>query len=265
MKKIFTLLTLFVSTLSFGQASLEAWTTNQAGTSTVVAIANGSEVEVTTTASSATLVSTETIKVKFKNNAATTNTYSVRRIDVQINPGAVPYFCFGDLGSCFSTSTTTPPTPADYSVLNPGSSTVPGSHLIADLDEALTIGYSAVRYKIFNVATGEFGADTLSFTVIYNKILSVSENQNVISHLSNVYPNPVANNATLNLTLKQESPVSVQVFNSLGALVYSANEQKLLPGKQKINVDCSGLINGIYFVTLNAGESKITKRMVINK
>jgi len=259
MKKIFNLFSLIsVGFLNAQSPSLKAWTLDQLTNDTVISITNGMVISYTTGPSSV-----ESVKVKFKNISSTnTNTYSVIRADLVLNPGAKAHFCFGDLGSCYDETIFEPST--DFSILGPGANTTGGKHLILDFDETSTIGYSAIYYKLFNLPMGKTGADTLSFTVKYNQYLSVNENTNVLETVSNIYPNPSTNNANITVVLAHESPVKVQVYNSLGSLVYNGAEQKLA-GKSKLAVDCSNLNSGLYFITVTAGNSKITRRLIVNK
>lgn len=267
MKKTFTLFALLLTGLLTAQTpSLQAWTTDAAGTTTLIALPNGTVVSYTTSASTPTAMSTKTVKVRFMNTSATSHTYSVERIDVYVNPaspGASPYFCFGDLGTCYSTFATEP-NAGDYSVLGPGDYTVPGKQLITDLDEAYTVGYSEIRYKLFEVNTGKMGADTLSWTMKYNQGVGINEHSNILENVSNIYPNPTSNNASVTVILTDEVPVKVQVYNSLGSLVYNGAEQPM-NGKNKVNIDCTNFNSGLYFVTVTAGHAKITKRLIVNK
>jgi hypothetical protein len=261
MKKTFTLFALIFAGIFNAQSqSLEAWTWDSSLSNTVVALTNGTVVAYTTSANNLS-----TIKVKFKNTSATnTYTYNIIRTDVALHSTAVAYFCFGDMGSCYTEVVTEPS--SDFTVLGPGVSTSNANHLITDLQEASTIGYSEVNYKLFNMATGKTGpgADTLSWTFKFNQLLSVNENANVLENASNVYPNPSTNNANITVVLTDEVPVKVQVFNSLGALVYNGAEQQL-NGKNKLLVDCTNFHSGLYFITVTAGNSKVTKRLVVNK
>jgi hypothetical protein len=261
MKKTFTLFALIFAGIFNAQSqSLEAWTWDSSLSNTVVALTNGTVVAYSTATNSLS-----TIKVKFKNTSSTnTYTYNIIRKDVVLHSTAVAYFCFGDAGSCY-TELVTEPT-SDFTVLGPGVSTSNANHLITDFQEANTIGYSEVNYKLFNMATGKTGpgADTLSWTFKFNQFMSVNENTNVLENISNVYPNPSTNNANLSVVLTDEVPVKVQVFNSLGALVYNGAEQQM-NGRNKLTVDCTNFNNGLYFITVTAGNSKITKRLVVNK
>ena len=261
MKKTFTLFAfLTIGVLNAQSPSLEAWTVDAAGTTTLIALPNGTVISAgTTTAATATK-----IKVKFKNlSSANTNSYAVTRTDVYRNTGAKPNFCFGDIGTCYYWLTMESD-PGDYSILGPGAATAPGKQLVTDLLEGSMVGYSEIYYKLWNVATGKTGADTLSFTIKYNQILGLNENASILENVSNVYPNPSTNNANIAVVLTDEVPVKVQVYNSLGALVYSGAELHLR-GKNNLAVDCSNFNNGLYFITVTAGNSKVTKRLVVNK
>lgn len=268
MKKIFTFLSLI--SISFGlkaQSSLNVWQLNPSATNTVAVINNGDTLYFSTTASTL-----KKVLIKFQNkSSANTYTYSVRRKDLVLNAGASAYFCFGDVGTCFPANTTSPLSPFDYTVLSPGQSTTTlninsaDNNLSTDLLEGSNVGYSFIKYKLFNVATGENGADTLTFYMKYNQAMSVNENSSILESVGNVFPNPASTNSTILVSLKQETPVKVQIFNTLGAVVYNGMDQKLAQGKHKILFDCSSLNPGVYFVTVNAGLEKVTKRMVINK
>lgn len=267
MKKTFTLFALIFAGLSNVQSqSLEAWTVDAAGTTTLVALTNGTTVAFTTSAGNQL-----TTKVKFKNTSASTHTYNVIRRDVVLHAVgastvdvASAYFCFGDMGSCYTAIVTEPS--SDFVTLGPGAETSGINTMVTDIQEASTVGYSEVNYKLYNMSTGKTGpgADTLSWTFKFNQLLSVNENVNILESVSNVYPNPSTNNANVTVVLTDEVPVKVQVYNSLGAVVYNGAEQQL-SGKNKLSVDCTNFNSGLYFITVTAGNSKITKRLVVNK
>lgn len=267
MKKIFTLLSIIaLSAFTVKAQSFALYKVNQTGTAITGTVNTNDVMSFTTTANSQ-----EKIRLRITNLSSTnTHTYNVIRTILFNNPPLVvsgasvspqTYMCVGT--TCYDNSVATQTLVADMTVLPPSSnSDVEGMPFVIYLEEASSLGQYDVRYKVFNQVTA---GDTITFTMRYNSYLSVSENKSVIESASDVFPNPANTNAFVNVTLKNEGAVKVQIYNSLGALVYSGNEQKFAPGKHKVNFDCGSLNSGIYFVTLNAGESKITKRMVINK
>ncbi len=274
MKKTFTLLLFAFTSVVFAQ-SFTAYETNNAQTILYTNLTNGSTLPVISTVSTPTANVTTGFKVKLFNTSASTLTLSVKRRIVANNPplllngsGGIPdtYFCFGF--QCFPSSVSSPG-PADYCILGAAGSTVApfdnskdnGTPFVIDLDEGLTQGYYIISYTLLNINNPN---DSLLFYVKYNAILNVEENASVLESVSNVYPNPSTNFANVTVNLAHEAPVKIQVYNSIGALVYSGNEQKLA-GKNKISVDCSALNSGLYFITVTAGDTKITKRLIVNK
>lgn len=224
-----------------------------------------------------TLVNSQTNDtLRIINYSTSTVTLNVKRSVTYQNPlltlngnttTPTSHFCFGN--ACFPSNIDSA-TSINYTILGPYSTTITpldnstanSQPFITYLDEGAAIGKYFVKYKVFNVADPN---DSLTFTVKYNEFSGVNEIAGLIENSSDVYPNPTNNNAFVTITLKQEGVVRTQIFNSLGALVINNTDQKFPQGKNKISVDCSALNQGIYFMCIDAGGSKITKRLVIHK
>ena len=267
MKKLFTLSALFIATFLNSQSSLNVWALTPDQSATTTAVSNGDTLYYTVTSNT-----TLTVFFQFQNMSASTHSYSVRRTDIVLNKvaGSHAFFCFGDIGTCFPASQTLS---SDYTTLGPGQATSQNSgppfhadtHLSTDMQDSVTATYAVIKYKLFNVTAGESGPDTLSFIIIYNPTLSgINENKTVLKNVSEIYPNPATNQADITVVLTDESAVKVQVYNSLGSVVYSGAEQRMT-GKNKIALDCNNFNSGLYFITVTAGNSKVTKRLVVNK
>jgi len=59
--------------------------------------------------------------------------------------------------------------------------------------------------------------------------------------------------------------VSLRIYDVLGKEVTTLVNEKLSPGKYKVEFDGSGLTSGVYFYRLTAGEFTETKRMLLIK
>ena len=57
--------------------------------------------------------------------------------------------------------------------------------------------------------------------------------------------------------------VSLRVYDILGKEVVTFVNEKLSPGKYKVEFDGRGLTSGVYFYRLTAGEFTDTKRMML--
>jgi hypothetical protein len=269
MKKTFTFIFILTAALMSAQ-SFSLYKMNNIWSAASATITNGSTLSGATAANV-----TSQANLNLVNNSAITVSLSLIRTVVYQNPTMTqdgttnaPYtnFCFGN--TCFPSYVDTTKS-ADYTILGPASATATpfdNSHQNAQnfyvyLGEAATTGKYFVHYKIFNIVNP---TDTLSFTYKYNEFAGINEVSGVIETLTNVYPNPATNLANLNVILKQASPIKIEVFNSLGSLVQSGTEQKLT-GLNQLSVDCSKFQSGLYFVTVTSGDTKITRRLVVNK
>jgi len=84
--------------------------------------------------------------------------------------------------------------------------------------------------------------------------------------LFNVYPNPFKNSANISLTLKQNSEISIRLYNSSGQFIKTIIENSDLPeGMNTFSLDASGLESGFYFCVLNTKDNIITKKLMIIK
>ena len=77
--------------------------------------------------------------------------------------------------------------------------------------------------------------------------LSVDNNMQIISSIGEVYPNPVTDNANIEVTINENSNVTVNIFNQIGQVVYTSNI-RLEPGKQLIRLNTAALREGFYNV-----------------
>jgi Secretion system C-terminal sorting domain len=94
--------------------------------------------------------------------------------------------------------------------------------------------------------------------------VSVEESTSLLNEI-NVYPNPIANEASIQFNLAAASPVAITMHNLLGEIVYDKNLGSTSTGDHTLKLDTQNLSNGVYFITLNAGGGKITKKVVVNK
>ena len=96
--------------------------------------------------------------------------------------------------------------------------------------------------------------------VEYN--VSTKKTFNKINELS-VFPNPVQDKLSIHLNVKNTSTVYYQLTDAIGQVVkYWSVEQV---GEIISEQDVSDLVNGLYFLTVRAGDEVKTKKVVISK
>ena len=247
-KNILTIFTLlFAFSVAIGQTSIQL--TN---TSTGLAITNNSSIleDVVTGGQSH-------VYLQLQNTSSSSVTYAVKKMEVVLNSGADAYFCWG--GQCFPTTTTLTPA-ANYKTLAAGEVYAPQSFYY---DENVAAGYSEINYEIYNINNLN---DAITFTFKFNPtLLTVKENSNLFTSISDVYPNPSSSKAQRIVNSKINSNnVTVSITNALGSVVSLKNIQ-LTAGKNNIQLDSENLNSGIYFTTITSGTNKVLKKFTINK
>lgn len=252
MKKLLLLATTLLGAVSINaQSSLKAIDVN-----------NGMDTLVLNAVIQYTTVSRDhiTTEIDAWNYSSTTKYYKLRRTDVVLNDSAIAYFCVGG-ANCYQPTTYVSPltitlTPNDK-LSNHNQS------LLLDLEEDYTPAFSSIKYEIFNINDAN---DVFTFKINYNDdFTGVKESSSLFSSISNVFPNPAINKASINVTASSElNNVAVTIINSLGSIVSTKNTH-VMPGKNTINIDTESLPSGIYFATVSSGNTKTVKKFTINK
>ena len=79
-----------------------------------------------------------------------------------------------------------------------------------------------------------------------------------------IYPNPIKENATVNINLSESSNVRLDIVNVLGEISLS-KFQKMNAGNNFINIDVSKLTSGVYFAHLSANGKTVTTKITVTK
>ena len=95
---------------------------------------------------------------------------------------------------------------------------------------------------------------------------TLSINENTAFEYVKVQPNPVAQGASINLSLslKTAETVSIEVMDITGKVQNVISNRDLPAGPALISIDRNGLSRGIYFLRLRAGENTSVIKTVLN-
>jgi hypothetical protein len=63
--------------------------------------------------------------------------------------------------------------------------------------------------------------------------------------------------------MKQNTSVTLEIFNNLGQQVYATTTDKLANGKHTITVDASNFSTGLYFYTVKSGDAVESGKMTV--
>jgi hypothetical protein len=113
-----------------------------------------------------------------------------------------------------------------------------------------------VRFKYiqdFYFTDADFNIQGVEDNYITNKTVKISQN----------FPNPFKKESFVSLSLGGDTHVSMEIFSITGKLMKSKDYGLLLHGNHTLTIDATDLSSGVYFYSVNAGEKKLTKKMII--
>ncbi len=81
--------------------------------------------------------------------------------------------------------------------------------------------------------------------------------------VSQNFPNPANGTTKVTVTLKEAANLGFEITNLMGQKVFEIPTQKYGNGVQEITFDTSNFPGGIYFYTVISGETRISRKMVV--
>jgi hypothetical protein len=142
----------------------------------------------------------------------------------------------------------------------------------ADLGIFGTVDVDRVQYYYYQPGSQNFpvfihtnlNALGNSQTVVYSQdLLSILSTAELSENVSvNIYPNPVSDQMTIQLSSNANFNTEISIKDILGKTVISRN-QLIKTGNNTINLNANNLRSGVYMVNISSGESQITKKIVV--
>lgn len=93
--------------------------------------------------------------------------------------------------------------------------------------------------------------------------LWLSVREIIVENDVTAYPNPAVNVLNVQYSLIEDADVSVEVYDLLGNKVKDAQSSTKSNQLQTTKMDVSDLKTGLYFVTINAGENRVSKKIQV--
>ena len=132
----------------------------------------------------------------------------------------------------------------------------------------LNLGWKKEDLKIIAVLTDQDGKVINVISKKYNDAISDGEiststdkliEENVVS----LYPNPTTNNLFIDLNLKKQSSLNIELSNALGQKVISQDFGKRT-GFQNLTIDVNGLAPGTYILQVVLDTEIVAKKITLN-
>jgi len=146
-------------------------------------------------------------------------------------------------------------------------------------DESGIFDFSSLSFGTYVVYTEIMGVHTVPVTIELNEenqevylnivikngeaVLGIDEvHSAIIEEVGDIYPNPTNGEASINITLKQETKVKLEVVNKYGQLI-AKSEIAMQEGTQKVDLSTNSIPRGIYFVSIMGDDGiKLIKKLV---
>jgi hypothetical protein len=112
---------------------------------------------------------------------------------------------------------------------------------------------NGTKYDFVNVEKATTGASGTAINSLENNVASMQ-----------LYPNPAIQQAFLAISAQKAMTVGITITDAMGRRIYSANEQHLNTGENKIGINTSTYSSGIYNVSLVTTEGVLHTTLVVN-
>ena len=144
----------------------------------------------------------------------------------------------------------------------PGHGTTNIPHQYNYIDDSA--GLTSLSYRLREI--GLDGTVSFSDPVQVTPLASVPEdNAPVLFSLEQNYPNPFNPSTVIRYGLPQQSEVRVEVFNTLGQRVTVLVDQRQEAGLHETVFNGTGLSSGTYIYTIEAGQLRATRKLLLLK
>ena len=94
--------------------------------------------------------------------------------------------------------------------------------------------------------------------------ITVKEVKKTVAGISQNYPNPAKDLASVKVTLTKSAKVSLEVFNILGQKVYEIAARDLSEGTHQLDINVKALKAGVYTYSVIANGERSNRKMMVN-
>jgi len=112
-----------------------------------------------------------------------------------------------------------------------------------------------VQYKYIT----NFGYTDADFCIVGNKEIAAASAMEV----SQNFPNPFSNETNVRISLTSGSNVNLEVYNITGQKVMIKDFGYKTAGSFTMQISADELPTGVYFYTVEAGATKVTRKMIV--
>ena len=122
---------------------------------------------------------------------------------------------------------------------------------------------SNLNWGNYTVTVTDANGCTMIETTEVDSIVIITNVFDVISNvkLLELYPNPLSNYLNINLEINESKPISIDIVNNLGQVVYQKEE--IITSNYVQKVDLTHLDSGVYYVRFRIDGSMFSRKIVV--
>jgi len=127
-----------------------------------------------------------------------------------------------------------------------------------EITHSSSIKFSTATFDNTGGGHAAQGIDVGEYTLVIGGPLGIDQGDNLHPYEYNLgqnYPNPFNPISTISFELKENSHISIEIFNVLGQKVRSLADKKLMAGRYEVQVDGTGLSSGVYYYRMIVQEN----------
>ncbi len=83
------------------------------------------------------------------------------------------------------------------------------------------------------------------------------------ANVSQNFPNPCSAETYITVNLSESENLNLEVYSLTGQVIYNWDYGYLSKGSHTLTIDASKFTSGVYFYTINVGEQKVTRKMIV--
>ena len=140
-------------------------------------------------------------------------------------------------------------------------------YLCLTIVDSLANGYTCSNTYCDSINSGGVvfrGGSGFTISVVPPSITNIENTSNQISNFS-IYPNPLKNTLTIDLSIKEKSDLDVFVTDLLGNIVSKINTQNKTVGINKFTWDATAFPEGLYLLNIKTNKKLLVKKIILNK
>ncbi len=135
--------------------------------------------------------------------------------------------------------------------------------------DGMCCSYGNGSFKVRNMTTNQIiiqGAEYMAMSdAKFQGTVTSSIHENTLESSLSIFPNPVVDQVTIQTTLNESAPMSIEVIDLTGKVVFTESYGTQPAGQFVKQLDFESLNTGIYLLNIRAGDVSVIRKLAVSK